>query len=94
MDSLSFSELNDGNRFMKYTRHFLQDVWPQRSYLKEEWLKTVLENPIKKEVQENGKMKFWGYIEELGKHIRVVTLEDGETVHTAFPDRNYKEAEK
>jgi hypothetical protein len=29
------------------------------------------------------------YIEELGKYLRVVTLEDGETVHNAFPDRDF-----
>ena len=75
---------------MKYTRHFIEDVFPQRSYLKEEWLKTVIENPIKKEVQQDGKIRFWGYVESLGKYIRVVTLEDGETIHTAFPDRNFK----
>ena len=31
-----------------------------------------------------------GYnIEELGKYLRVITLEDGETLHNAFPDRNF-----
>ena len=30
-------------------------------------------------------------IEELGKYLRVVTLEDGETVHNAFPDRGFQE---
>ncbi len=26
------------------------------------------------------------------KYLRVVTLEDGQTVHNAFPDRDFKEA--
>ena len=25
-----------------------------------------------------------------GKVLRVVTLEDGETIHNAFPDRNFR----
>jgi hypothetical protein len=32
-----------------------------------------------------------GHIPELGKHLRVVTLGDGETVHNAFPDRGFQE---
>jgi hypothetical protein len=27
----------------------------------------------------------------LGKYLRVIILEDGQTVHNAFPDRNYRE---
>jgi hypothetical protein len=28
--------------------------------------------------------------DELGKYLRVVVLEDGETIHNAFPDRRFK----
>jgi hypothetical protein len=31
------------------------------------------------------------FVEELGKYLRVITLEDGVTVHNAFPDRGFKE---
>ncbi len=40
-------------------------------------------------MQKNGRICNWGYIEGIGKYLRVVTLEDGETVHNAMPDRNY-----
>jgi hypothetical protein len=30
---------------------------------------------------------------ELGKHLRVVSLSDGETLHNAFPDRSCKPEE-
>ena len=34
----------------------------------------------------------WGKIEEAeGRYLRVVLLEDGETVHNAFFDRRFKE---
>jgi hypothetical protein len=35
-----------------------------------------------------------GGVPELsGRILRVVTLEDGETIHNAFPDRNFRPAE-
>jgi hypothetical protein len=38
---------------------------------------------------------FLVFIAEIGKYLRVVTLEDGETVHNAFPDRDFgKEADQ
>ncbi len=63
----------------------------KRPYIKEDWVIEVLTNPIKKEIQPEGRIRFWGFIKELNKYLRVVTLEDGETVHNVFPDRNFKE---
>ena len=48
-----------------------------------------MRNPEHTEVQENGRIRLWGYIEEIEKYLRVITLEDGETVHNAMPDRNF-----
>ncbi len=62
----------------------------RRPYLKEEWLELVLKNPIRTEVQANGRIRHWAFIVELGKSLRVVTEPDGETVHNAFPDRRFK----
>ena len=47
--------------------------------------------PIRKEIQEDGRIRFWGLVPELKKIIRVVVLEDGETIHNAFMDRNFKQ---
>jgi len=33
----------------------------------------------------------WSKIKEVDKYLRVVLLEDGETIHNAFFDRNFKE---
>ncbi|WP_186708820.1 hypothetical protein [Euhalothece natronophila] len=46
---------------------------------------------LKKKIQENGRIRYWQYIPELDKYLRVVTLDDGETINNAFPDRNFKE---
>ncbi len=79
---------------MKTTRYFREQVLMKRSYLKEEWIEEVLKNPMKKEIQSDDRIRWWGFINELGKYIRVVTLGDGETVHNAFPDRNFEENDK
>lgn len=48
-----------------------------------------MRNPEQTEVQENGRIRYWGYVAEIEKYLRIVTLEDGETVHNAMPDRNF-----
>lgn len=54
----------------------------------------TIKKPFKTEVQSDGRIRKWQYIEEVGKYLRVILLEDGETVHNAFFDRNFKEEEK
>ncbi len=77
---------------METTRYFREQVIIKRPYLKEEWIESILKNPIKIVKQENDdRIRYWGYVKELDKYLRVVTLEDGKTVHNAFPDRDFKE---
>jgi len=52
----------------------------------------IINNPIKREIQPDGRIRFWGKADELGeKFLRVVTLEDGITIHNAFIDRGFKQ---
>jgi len=76
---------------MKTTRYFDKIIIKKRPYIKIEWVEYVLTNPLKKEIQPEGRIRFWAFIPELKKYLRVITLSDGETVHNAFPDRNFKE---
>lgn len=76
---------------MKTTRYFREIVIKKRPYIKIEWIGKILKNPIKTEIQPTGRIRYWGYIEELQKYVRVITLADRETVHNVFPDRNFKE---
>ena len=71
------------------TRYFRQQVLRKRPYLRVEWCERVLLNPVKREDQSDGRIRYWGYIRELGRYLRVVTLADGLTVHNAFPDRDF-----
>jgi hypothetical protein len=75
---------------MKVTRYFKTSVMARRPYLKMEWIEYVLGNPIRTEVQANGRIRRWTFIAEKGMYLRVVTEPDGETVHNAFFDRRFK----
>jgi hypothetical protein len=75
----------------RFTAYFENVVLRKRPYLKKEWCIRVLENPIRSEMQEKNRYRFWGRIKELeGRVLRVVTLEDQITIHNAFPDRGFK----
>jgi len=75
---------------MKTTRYFEEQVLRKRAYLRREWCERIVANPLKRSVQPDGRVRFWGPVSELGGRIlRVVTLPDGETVHNAFPDRDF-----
>lgn len=74
---------------MKTSHHFDVDVLPQRPYLSREMCEKIVTHPSHIETQSNGRTRYWGYVESLEKYVRVVVLEDGETIHTAFPDRNF-----
>ncbi|MDI6794802.1 MAG: hypothetical protein QME81_18375 [bacterium] len=56
-----------------------------------QWIKFVINNPIKEEVQSDGRIKKWAKINEVDKYLRVILLEDGMTVHNAFFDKSFKE---
>ena len=80
---------------MKTTRYFEEQVLRKRPYLRREWIEAVLISPVVRSDQPDSRIRFWGRIErEDGKSyiLRVVTLDDGETVHNAFFDRDFKEA--
>ena len=84
----------------RFTDYFENEVLRKRPYLKKEWCIRVIENPVKTELQEHNRYRFWAAIEELdGRILRVVTLEDKITIHNAFRlyigivDRNAKHLE-
>jgi len=75
---------------MKTTEYFKNSVLKRRPYLKIEWIKKVLSQPVHTETQKNGRIRYWAVIREKDKYLRVVTEPDGETVHNAFFDRGFK----
>lgn len=75
---------------MKVHPYYVNSVKVRRPEIQDAWCEHVLANPARVEVQPDGRIRHWGFIPELGKYLRVVTLADGETVFNAFPDRGYK----
>ena len=77
---------------MKTTQYFdYRRKRPDRAKIKKAWIKFVIENPEKTEIQSDGRIRKWAKISEVGKYLRVILLKDGETVHNTFFDRSYKE---
>ncbi|MBI1737643.1 MAG: hypothetical protein HYR58_00140 [Acidobacteria bacterium] len=76
---------------MKTTRYFREQVLRKRPYIQLEWCERIVAQPLAKMVQADGRIRFWGAVPEFGQRVlRVVTLADGETLHNAFPDRDFK----
>jgi len=73
------------------TTYFRRNVLEKRRYIRLEWCEMALRRPVRREMQpEDGRIRHWVWIPELGRYLRVVTLADGVTVHNAFPDRRFK----
>jgi hypothetical protein len=74
-------------QYFRYTR-----LRPDRASIKDEWIEFVIKNPLKEEHQSDGRIRKWARISEMdNRALRIILLEDGETVHNAFFDRNFKE---
>ena len=75
---------------MNTTRYFEEQVLRKRPYITREWCEAALREPVRCEAQPDGRIRYWIFVKELDKYLRVVTLEDGVTIHNAFPDRDFK----
>jgi hypothetical protein len=77
---------------MKLTQYFLHTrKRPDRESIKEEWIEQTVQDPDSERVQRDGRIRRWKRIAQAdGRFLRVVLLEDGETVHNAFFDRRFK----
>ena len=77
---------------MNYTQYFLYTrTRPDRAIIKDEWIQRAIDEPVKTEIQADNRIRKWVKIQEENKYLRVILLPDGETVHNAFFDRDYKE---
>lgn len=78
---------------MKLTLYFQHiRARPDRAIITDEMIQFVINHPVAEVVQEDGRIRRWAAIEEMdGRFLRVILLEDGQTVHNAFFDRRFKE---
>lgn len=83
---------------MKTTRYFEEQVRRKRPYINPHWCVNIIAAPIRRERQADGRIRFWGEVtlpgEETSRILRVVTLDDGETILNAFFDRGFRKEER
>ncbi len=77
------------------TRYFAEQILRKRPYLTVELCLNVVQAPVRQIVQDDGRIRHWGKITLPGEAetriLRVITLADGQTLHNAFIDRNFRE---
>ena len=80
---------------MKFTAYFTHTrKRPDRQRIALEWIERAARQPDFERVQPDGRIRRWKRIPEAkGRFLRVVLLEDGQTVHNAFFDRSFQEDE-
>jgi len=78
---------------MECTPYFLHTRQrPDRVDIRLEWIQRVVENAEHEEIQLDGRIRRWAKITEFdNRHLRVILLADGKTVHNAFFDRSFRE---
>ncbi len=61
----------------------------ERRAITADMIVSVLDRPTRRMVQDNGRVRYWGLIHDLGNYLSVITLADGETVHTYYIDEDF-----
>ena len=77
-----------------FTEHFELRRRQRDPYIETHWCESVINNPIERETQPDGRIRFWGLIPwpdaENFHCLRVVTLADERTIVTAFIDSGFR----
>jgi len=77
---------------MKVTNYFaaLRDR-PDRVIIQDAWIERAVREPLAESIQSDGRIRRWTLVPEMGdRYLRVVLLDDRETVHNAFFDRRFR----
>ena len=73
------------------TSYFRERVLRDRPYITVEMCTAVIEQPLRRQLQSDGRIRHWALVPALeNRALRVVTLEDGTTIHNAFLDRRFR----
>jgi hypothetical protein len=63
---------------------------PDRSIVQDAWIERPIRAPLREIRQADGRIRRWIQVPEMeNRYLRVILLEDGETVHNAFFDRGF-----
>lgn len=74
---------------MKFTHYFVtMRERADRAPIQMDWITRVVKTPERELIQADGRIRRWARVPEAdNRWLRVVLLDDGETVHNAFFDR-------
>jgi hypothetical protein len=75
---------------VKLSEHFILYSLKEREYLTVELCELVIKENVHSELQKDGRIRYWGFVPQYDKYLRVVIEADGETILTAHFDRNFK----
>ena len=77
---------------VQFTQYFLATrLRPDRESIDLAWVQSVIDGPLRRELQADGRIRLWAPIaQNEGRYLRVVLLADGVTVHNVFFDRSFK----
>jgi hypothetical protein len=56
---------------VKTTAYFREQVLRKRPYLQRSWLERVLASPAMRSVQPDSRIRFWGYVPEIDRWLRL-----------------------
>ena len=76
---------------MKTTAYFeAMRTRPDRAVITDDWVRRAVTTPTRESSQADGRIRRWIQIPEMeNRYLRVILLEDGETVNNAFFDRGF-----
>ena len=75
---------------METTRYYDEVVKRKRPDIKDEWVERVVSSPYRTEVQADGRIRYYGYITEEEKWLRVI-VEDGRLLNRFFDHHKLRE---
>ncbi|PJB66607.1 MAG: hypothetical protein CO094_06690 [Anaerolineae bacterium CG_4_9_14_3_um_filter_57_17] len=61
---------------MKFTQYFQYTRQrPDRAFIQDEWIERVIQNPLRQEIQSDGRIRRWARIAEMeNRALRVILL--------------------
>ena len=73
------------------TRYFANEVLskPGRANIDVLDILRIIRDPVHRQVQDDGRIRLWGWSYDLNAYVRVILLADGETVHNCFQDDDF-----
>lgn len=74
---------------MRFSEHYINFRMEDRGITLEQAAR-VVSHPTRVLFQEDGRTRYWGYVNELGRYIRVVVEADDQTIVTVFVDSRFQ----